>query len=75
MSSMTGRCYDFPGPQEPVIATSHGWLPLTEDTAADVARSGMLLACSPEHVDALREQSTQDGLAALVASSSAGQSR
>jgi hypothetical protein len=56
---MTGRCYDFPGPEEPVIATSDGWLPLTEHAAADIARSAMLLACSPEHVDALREQAAQ----------------
>ncbi|MHB8690032.1 MAG: hypothetical protein ACYDHH_02185 [Solirubrobacteraceae bacterium] len=71
---MTGRCYDFPGPRAPVIATSDGWLRITEGTARDVARSGMLLACGPEHVDALREQVAQHALA-TPASSSAARSR
>jgi hypothetical protein len=47
-----------------VIATSDGWLPLTEQTAADLAHSGMLVACSPEHVDALRSQAARPALAA-----------
>lgn len=50
---MTGRCRDFPGPAEPVIATSGGWVPLDESHAAHLAVSGMLLACSPEHVEQL----------------------
>jgi hypothetical protein len=51
---MTGRCCDFPGPAEPVIATSHGWVPLDEPHAKQLAVSAMLLACSPEHVEQLR---------------------
>jgi len=51
---MTGRCPDFPGPPEPVIATSHGWVSLDESHAADLAVSGMLLACTPEHVEQFR---------------------
>jgi hypothetical protein len=48
----------FPTLAEPiVIPTSDGWLPLTEQTAADLAHSAMLLACTPEHVDALRSRS------------------
>jgi hypothetical protein len=47
---MTGRCHDFPGPAEPVIATSHGWVPLDEPHVDQLAVSGMLLACTPEHV-------------------------
>ena len=53
---MTGRCRDFPGPTEPVIATSHGWVPLDEPHAAHLAASGMLLACSPEHVAQLQRE-------------------
>jgi hypothetical protein len=68
MSQVTGRCYDFPGPAEPVIATCDGWLPLTEDTAADIARSAMLLACSPEHVDALHDTTAQHAVTALAGS-------
>jgi len=65
---VTGRCYDFPGPDEPVIATSDGWVPLTEQAAADLARSAMLLACSPEHVDALRDDAAQRAPAPPAAS-------
>jgi len=54
---MTGRCRDFPGPAEPVIATSVGWVPLDEPHAAHLAVSGMLLACSPEHVEQLHRES------------------
>jgi hypothetical protein len=50
---MTGRCHDFSGPAEPVIATSQGWVPLDEPHAAHLAVSGMLLACTPEHVERL----------------------
>lgn len=53
---MTGRCRDFPGPAEPVIATSCGWVPLDEPHAAQLAASGMLLACSPEHVEQLQRE-------------------
>ncbi len=53
---MTGRCRDFPGPAEPVIATSHGWVPLDESHTAHLAASGMLLACSPEHVAQLQQE-------------------
>lgn len=53
---MTGRCRDFPGPAEPVIATSGGWVPLDESHAAHLAVSGMLLACSPEHVEQLNRR-------------------
>ena len=53
---MTGRCRDFPGPAEPVIATSHGWAPLDEPHAMQLAASAMLLACSPEHVEQLRRE-------------------
>lgn len=63
---MTGRCYDFPGPDEPVVATSEGWLPLTEQTAADIARSAMLLACNPEHVDSFRDQAAQQPVVAAA---------
>jgi hypothetical protein len=68
MSWVTGRCYDFPGPAEPVIATDAGWLPLTEGTAKDVARSAMLLACSPEHIEALRTDTAEHAVAAPVGS-------
>jgi hypothetical protein len=68
MSQVTGRCYDFPGPAEPVIATNGGWLPLTEHTAEDVARSTMLLACSPEHIDALRADTAEHPVAPPVGS-------
>jgi hypothetical protein len=53
---MTGRCRDFPGSAEPVIATSHGWVPLDEPHARQLAASAMLLACSPEHVEQLRRE-------------------
>jgi hypothetical protein len=54
MRSMTGRCYDFDGPAEPVIATSAGWVALDELGAGSLAASAMLLACSPEHIEHLR---------------------
>jgi hypothetical protein len=53
---MTRRCRDFPGPSEPVIATSRGWVPLDESHAGRLAASGMLLACSPEHVEKLHQR-------------------
>jgi hypothetical protein len=66
---MTGRCRDFPGPAEPVIATSGGWVPLDQPHVAHLAASGMLLACSPEHVAQLRRERTRplppDGIAAV----------
>jgi hypothetical protein len=49
-----------------VIATNGGWLPLTEHTAEDVARSTMLLACSPEHIDALRADTAEHPVAPPV---------
>lgn len=62
---MTGRCYDFDGPAEPVIATSAGWVALDERSATSLAASAMLLACSPEHVERLRANAQQrDGSAA-----------
>lgn len=54
MRFMTGRCYDFEGPAEPVIATSAGWVALDELGASSLAASAMLLACSPEHVEQFR---------------------
>jgi fido (protein-threonine AMPylation protein) len=59
MTSMTGRCYDFDGPAEPVIATSGGWVAIDERSAASLAASAMLLACSPEHVQRLRADAHQ----------------
>ena len=53
---MTRRCRDFPGPAEPVIATSQGWVPLDEPHAEQLAASAMLLACSPEHVEQLHRE-------------------
>lgn len=55
---MTGRCHDFSGPAEPVIATSQGWVPLDESHVAQLAVSGMLLACTPEHVDRFHRAQT-----------------
>lgn len=57
MSGMTGHCYDFPGPRDRlVMATSAGWVPFDEVAAKRVAESAMLLACSPEHVERLRQE-------------------
>jgi hypothetical protein len=53
MTAVTGRCYDFPGPKQPVIATSEGWVPIDEQRARELAVSGMLLSFSPEHVQRL----------------------
>lgn len=55
MRDVTGRCPDFPGPAEPAIATRDGWVPLTDESAHDLAISGMLLAFSPEHAELLRQ--------------------
>jgi hypothetical protein len=60
MKGVTGRCPDLPGPAEPAIATSRGWVPLTDENIERLAKSGMLLAFSPEHVAHLR---TEDGAA------------
>ena len=56
MNRVSTRCYDFPGPSEPAIATSQGWVPLTEAAAAEMAASAMLLACGPEHIERLRAE-------------------
>jgi hypothetical protein len=64
MKGVTGRCSDFSGPAEPAIATSQGWIPLTDENIDELARSAMLLAFSPEHVERLRreDRSTDRGL-------------
>lgn len=57
MSGMAEYCYDFPGPRDRlVMATSAGWVPFDEIAAKRVAESAMLLACSPEHVERLRQE-------------------
>lgn len=56
MKGMTGRCPDLPGPAAPAVATSRGWVPLTDESIEKLARSGMLLALSPEHVQRLRDE-------------------
>jgi hypothetical protein len=53
---MTARCRDFPGPDWPAIATSRGWVPLNDESVAQLAASAMLLACSPEHVERLQRE-------------------
>jgi hypothetical protein len=53
---MTCRCYDEYGPAEPAIATSEGWVPFNEQTAADLAASAMLLAHGEEHIERLRRR-------------------
>jgi hypothetical protein len=67
---VTGRCYDFPGPAEPAIATSRGWVPFNEQDARELALSGMLLAFSPEHVDRLQNEQPGRAASALQAPAS-----
>jgi hypothetical protein len=38
------------------MATSAGWVPFDELAAERLAESGMLLACSREHVERLRQE-------------------
>lgn len=58
MNAMAEYCYDYPGPRDQlVMATSTGWVPFDEVAAKRVAESAMLLACSPEHVERLRQES------------------
>jgi hypothetical protein len=38
------------------MATSAGWVPFDEVAAKRVAESATLLACSPEHVERLRQE-------------------
>jgi hypothetical protein len=58
ISTMTGHCHDLPGPKDQlVVATSASWVPFDETAAKRVAESAMLLACSPEHVERLRQES------------------
>jgi hypothetical protein len=58
MSTMTGHCYDLPGPKDQlVVATSKGWVPFDERAAAKMAASAMMLACGQEHLERLRQES------------------
>jgi hypothetical protein len=58
MSTMTGHCYDLPGPKDQlVVATSDGWVPFDERPAAKMAASAMMLACGPDHLERLRQES------------------
>jgi len=57
MNTMTGHCYDLPGPKDQlVVATSEGWVPFDERAAAKMAASAMMLACGPEHLGRLRQE-------------------
>jgi hypothetical protein len=61
---MTGHCYDLPGPKDQlVVATSDGWVPFDERAAAKMAASAMMLACGPEHLERLRQESQASGWA------------
>lgn len=53
---MTPRCSDLAGPSELVIVSDEGWVPFNRETAHELAVSGMRLAYSPEHVEALRAE-------------------
>jgi hypothetical protein len=64
MSTMTDHCYDLPGPKDQlVVATSKGWVPFDERAAAKMAASAMMLACGPEHLERLRQESLALGWA------------
>jgi len=43
------RCYDFPGPSTPVIATDEGFVAVTAESVQNLALGGTLLAFGMAH--------------------------
>lgn len=64
---MTGRCRDFPGPAEPVIATSRGWVPLDEPAdRLGVSRRHVIRLVNAGELDGCEQPDSSDWMIPLA---------